>query len=95
MAQHDEHEEAEPPRPHGDPLRDNVEDNPAQRQSDAPGPDTSSIRGEQGDDLTGANDRADGRGSSANGIPAFDEDGGEERKRQYKDNDAGLVSRID
>jgi len=89
------HEEDERPRPHGDPLRDNVEDNPAQRQSDSPGPDSSSIGAERPDDLTGANDRAGGRGSSANGIPAFDEDGGEERKRQYKDNDAGLVSRID
>ena len=57
------HEENERPRPHGDPLRDSVEDNAPQRQSDAPGPD--------------------------------DEDTGEERKRQYKDNGAGLVSRID
>ena len=88
-------QENERPRPHGDPLRENVEDNAAQRQSDAPGPDANPTAGERLDDLTGASDRAGGRGSSANGIPAFDEAGGEERRHQYKDNDAGLVSGID
>ena len=89
-----QHEEQERPRPHGDPLRENVEDNAAQRQSDAPGADTNSIPGERLSDLTDANDRVGGRGSSANGVPAFDEDAGAERKRQYE-NGAGLVSRID
>ena len=95
MAQQDEHEEPERPRPHGDPLRDNVEENDAQRQSDAPGPDSASIRGERDEDLTGANDRAGGRGSSANGIPAFDEDAGSERKRRYEESGGDLVSRMD
>jgi hypothetical protein len=92
MAQHEENER---PRPHGDPLRENVEDNAAQRQSDSPGPDSTSIPGERVGDFTEASDRAGGRGSSANGVPAFDEDGGAERKRQYEENGAGLVSRID
>jgi hypothetical protein len=87
--------ENERPRPHGDPLRENVEDNPAQRQSDAPGPDANPPAGDRVTDLTGANDRAGGRGSSANGVPAFDEDRGAERRRQYEDNDADLVSGID
>lgn len=89
------HQKNEPPRPHGDPLRDNVEDNPAQRQSDAPGPDTNPTVNDRFGDMTGANDRAGGRGSSANGVPAFDEASGDERRRQYKDNDADLVSGID
>ena len=89
------HQEDERPRPHGDPLRDHVEDNPAQRQSDAPVDESNPIAGNGVDDLTGANDRARGRGSAANGVPAFDEDSGRERRRQYKDNDADLVSGID
>ena len=88
-------QERERPRPHGDPLRENVEDNTAQRESDAPGPETNSISGERRGDLTGANDRAGGRGSSANGVPAFDEDDGRERRRQYDENGAEIVSRID
>lgn len=92
MAQHEENER---PRPHGDPLRDNVEDNAAQRQSDSPGADSSSIPAERLGDLTESGDRAGGRGSSANGVPAFDEDGGAERKRQYDENGAEIVSRID
>ena len=87
--------ENERPRPHGDPLRDTVEDNQAQRQSDAPGAESNPIAGERLSDLTGTSDRVGGRGSSANGIPAFDEDSGTERRRQYKDNDADLVSGID
>ena len=88
-------QENERPRPHGDPLRENVEDNPAQRQSDAPGAESNPVAGERVSDLTGANDRGGGRGSSANGIPAFDEDSGDERRRQYNDNGAEIVSRID
>lgn len=79
----------ERPRPHGDPLSDEVEPNAAQRQSDAPA-DASA-----GEDGRGEKpDRADGRGSTANGIPEFDEDAGEQRKKLYKEG-AGLVSRID
>ena len=85
-------EENEPPRPHGDKLKDvagktriNPEDNQAQVQSDA-----------QPDVVGGIeeSDRDRGRGSSANGIPASDEDDGALRKRQYKDG-AELVSGID
>ena len=80
MAQQDN----ERPRPHGDPLRDNVEENAAQRQSDAPGAESNPAAGEGIGDLTGANDRAGGRGSTANGIPAFDEDDGAERQRNTR-----------
>jgi hypothetical protein len=81
----------ERPRPHGDPLRDEVEGNAAQRQSDAPGADSSSVvtdRAGQG------SDRENSRGSTANGVPAFDDDAGEKRRKQY-DEGAGLVSGID
>ena len=82
---------SERPRPHGDPLeREIVEDNPAQRQSDAPADATVGRR----DDVTGRNDRSEGGGSSANGVPAFDEDAGDERRKHY-DGGADLVSRID
>lgn len=40
-------------------------------------------------------DRSAGQESSANGIPAFDEDSGEERRKLYKGKGATLVSRID
>ena len=87
-------EEKDPPRPHGDKLRDvagnprnNPEDNPAQVQSDAQ-PD---VIGGGGQEET---DRDNGRGSTANGVPAFDEDDGALRKRQYKDG-ADLVSGLD
>jgi len=39
-------------------------------------------------------DRAEGQGSDANGIPAFDEAGGDARKKLYRDG-AVLVSKID
>ena len=87
--------ENERPRPHGDPLRDNVEDNAAQRQSDAPGPESNPVASDRSEGPAEESDRADGRGSSANGVPAFDEDDGAERRRQYEKNDAGLVSGID
>jgi hypothetical protein len=66
------------------------EENAAQRQSDAPPDATAEPRG----DRLNTSDRAEGRGSDANGIPAFDEADGENRKRLY-DNGADLVSRID
>ena len=87
-------EQTEQPRPHGDPLRDEVPGNPeenrAQRDSDAP-PDAST--GLRGDEINNS-DRAGGQGSDANGIPAFDEAGGDLRKKQYDDG-AEIVSRID
>ena len=87
-------EQSEQPRPHGDPLRDEVaanpEDNRAQRDSDAPSDASVDPRG----DAINSSDRAGGRGSDANGVPAFDEADGDLRKKQYKDG-AELVSKID
>ena len=88
-------EEKERPRPHGDPLKDeiggraNPEDNQAQRQSDA-SPDASGA-GAPGREET---DRDRGRGSDANGVPAFDEADGDKRRKHY-DEGASLVSKID
>jgi hypothetical protein len=71
--------------------RDNeVEENAAQRQSDA-APDAVA---ERAGDLVESSDREDGRGSSANGTPAFDDAEGEQRRKLYKDG-ASIVSRID
>ncbi len=78
--------ENEKPAPHGDPLEDVIEANQAQRQSDAPPDATVAAREES--------DREGGGGSSANGVPAFDEVAGEERRKLY-DKGATLVSRID
>jgi hypothetical protein len=79
-------QQGEQPRPHGDPLADEiVEDNRAQRQSDAP------------DDVVGGPGREEptaGSRSTANGMPAGDERAGAERRRQY-DAGADLVSKID
>jgi hypothetical protein len=91
-------EEKERPRPHGDPLEPaidrNPEENRAQSQSDAT-PEEIPRRGDPGDrDLRETSDRARGRGSTANGIPEFDEDAGDLRRRQYDDG-AGVVSGID
>ena len=86
-------EQKEPPRPHGDPLEDEVmtdsgsadEANAAQRQSDATN-DASSLRGVE--------QPTAGTTSDANGISAGDEADGAKRKKQYGDG-AELVSRID
>jgi hypothetical protein len=93
-------EEKEPPRPHGDKLgasvgnpRNNPEDNQAQVQSDA-APDAVGGTGSGDSPPREESDRDRGRGSSVNGVPAFDEDDGARRKRQYKDG-ATLVSGID
>jgi hypothetical protein len=87
-------EQNERPRPHGDPLEDlvdmNAEDNRAQAESDA-APDAT---GEPRGDRLNNSDRADGRGSDANGVPAFDEADGASRKKRYRDG-ADLVSKID
>jgi hypothetical protein len=85
-------EQSEAPRPHGDPLeREIAEDNPAQRQSDA----TSDVVAAEGPDgFREESDRSGGKGSTANGIPADDEDDGAARRRAY-DSGAELVSKID
>jgi hypothetical protein len=70
----------------------NTEDNRAQAQSDAP---ADEIGGMIEGDATEQSDRAHGRGSDANGVPAFDEAAGEERKRLYKETGSPIVSRMD
>jgi len=81
----------ERPKPGGDQLQRNPEDNPAQAQSDAT-PDE--VGGRLGPDFTEQSDRAHGRGSDANGIPEFDAAEGEQRKKLCKEG-AKIVSRID
>lgn len=78
-------------KPQGDPLREVIEENRAQQQSDAPR-DTSVEQG-RGRVLENT-DRDEGRGSTANGIPRFDEDSGKQRRKQYEDG-AELVSGMD
>jgi hypothetical protein len=87
-------EEKERPRPHGDPMRDEIggdrnnrEENQGQAQSDA-APDASGAGGRE------ESDRERGRGSDANGVPAFDDADGKERQRKYRDG-AELVSGLD
>lgn len=84
-------EQKERPRPHGDRLGEAAEENTSQRQSDAP--DDAGI-GRRAEDLVGTSDRARGRGSTANGIPEFDDDAGGQRRKQY-DEGADLVSGVD
>jgi hypothetical protein len=80
-------EQREAPRPHGDPLaREIVEPNPAQRQSDAT--DDAVAQG------PGTDEPTSGTSSTANGIPAFDEEEGKRRRKLYEEG-AGLVSKID
>lgn len=86
-------EQKEPPRPHGDPLEQEVlsdrgnldEPNLAQRQSDATGDAAS---------LGGVEEPTPGTTSDANGIPVADEADGAKRKKQYGEG-AEFVSRID
>ena len=70
--------------------RGNVEENPAQRQSDAP----ADAVAERDGDLVETSDRADGAGSTANGVPAAEDADGERRRKLYQQG-ATLVSRID
>jgi hypothetical protein len=88
-------EERERPRPHGDPLEnavhENAEQNRAQSQSDAT---PEEIPGGRDRDFRELSDRARDRGSTANGVPEFDEDAGSQRKRQY-DGGAEIVSGTD
>ena len=82
-------EQKDPPRPHGDPLEAEVvnsrDENPAQRQSDAP---------DDAVGLGGTEEPTIGTTSDANGISAADEADGAKRKKQYEGG-AELVSRID
>ena len=79
-------EQNEPPRPHGDPLEEEiVESNQAQRQSDA-APDAGGMRGRE--------EPTAGTRSSADGVSAADEADGEARRKRYDDG-AELVSKID
>jgi hypothetical protein len=79
-------EQKEQPRPHGDPLKEEiVEPNRAQRETDA-APDATAERGFERP--------TDGTRSTANGIPSGDEDEGAARRKRY-DEGAGLVSKID
>jgi hypothetical protein len=66
---------------------DNREENRAQAQSDAPPDAVAEVPEEP--------ERADGRGSDANGITEFDEIEGERRKQLYKKTGSPIVSRID
>jgi multidrug resistance protein, MATE family len=77
------------PRPHGDPLRETVEPNQDQRESDAPGG-----ASEKGSGAESGRRRGGGQESTANGIPAADEDDGQTRRRQYSGG-AEIVSKID
>ncbi|HEY7059184.1 MAG TPA: hypothetical protein VH458_21775 [Vicinamibacterales bacterium] len=79
------------PGPGGDPVQRNPEDNPAQARSDAT---ADEVDDRLDPDWTDRSDRAERRGSDANGIPEFDEARGEERKKLYKKG-AKLVSGID
>ena len=81
-------EQTDPPRPHGDPFKDelieNRQDNRAQRDSDATPDATAEPRG----------DRLNNSESNANGVPEFDEADAERRRKLY-DEGADSVSRID
>jgi len=85
-------EQKEAPRPHGDPLEQEIgEENQAQRQSDAP---NDAVAAERPEGFREDTDRMGGKGSTANGIAAGDEDGGAARRKAY-DAGAELVSKID
>ena len=69
-----------------DVVAQNPEDNQAQASSDA-APDASTAADantDPGEDRSNTSDRADGRGSDANGVPAFDEADGEARRKLYQ-----------
>jgi hypothetical protein len=74
-------------RPNHETTAQPPEENAAQRQSDAPAD-------AAGGGPLESSDRDGGRGSDANGTPAFDEVEGEERRKLYEKG-ATLVSRID
>jgi hypothetical protein len=78
-------QESDRPRPHGDPMQQDIEEpNAAQRQSDATPDIVNADVAEEPIDS----------GSTANGIRQSDEDDGARRRKLYEDG-ATLVSRID
>jgi hypothetical protein len=87
-------EQDERPRPHGDPLEEVVAQNPEENQAQAGSDAPADAMGDPGDDRSNNSDRAEGRGSDANGVPAFDESDGDARRKLYEKG-AVLVSRID
>jgi hypothetical protein len=87
-------EQDERPRPHGDPLQDVVAQNPEENQAQASSDAAPDATSDPGEDRSNTSDRAEGRGSDANGVPAFDEADGEARRKLYEKG-AVLVSRID
>jgi MATE family multidrug resistance protein len=79
-------EQTEAPRPHGDPLADEiVEPNPAQRQGDAP---DDVVRHRRREEPTA------GTNSTTNGTPSSDDAEGKRRRDLYDDG-AELVTKID
>jgi hypothetical protein len=85
-------EQNQVPRPHGDPLAQEIgEENQAQRQSDAP---NDAVSAEQPEGFREDTERTGGKGSTANGLAAGDEDEGAARRKAY-DAGAELVSKID
>ena len=80
-------EQSERPRPHGDPLEEELHktENPAQRPRDDAG-DASGRRGVE--------EPTHDTGSDAAGIPASDERDGERRRKGYDDG-TEFISRID
>jgi hypothetical protein len=87
-------EQDERSKPHGDPLGDVVAQNPEENQAQANSDAAPDANTDPGDDRSNTSDRADGRGSDANGVPAFDETDGDARRKLYEKG-AVLVSRID
>jgi hypothetical protein len=65
----------------------NPKENAAQSQSDAT-PDAVA-------DVRETPERGEKTGSDANGIPAFDEADGEQRKKLYEETGSPIVSRLD
>jgi hypothetical protein len=80
-------EQSERPRPHGDPLGEELQktEDPAQRQRDAT---------DDASSLGGLEEPTRSKTSDANGTPASDERDGEKRRKGY-DGEAEFVSRID
>jgi hypothetical protein len=87
-------EQKEPLKPHGDPLEGLVDANPEENRAQAQRDAAPDAGGEPHGDRLENSDRSDGRGSDANGIPAFDEADGESRRKLYREG-ATIVSKID
>ncbi len=78
-------DEKDRPRPHGDPLESRLPDNPEQIRAQSQIDSTAeSIPRDAERDFRELSDRARSGGSSANGIPEFEEEAGEQRKRAVR-----------